>query len=257
MYESILVELPLANFFLSKLIGKYNLVNDLIFLDPQLHKNLIMLKTYENVEDLALNFTLVDNEFGQALVRELVPGGKDIAVTNENKIRYIYLVAHHRLNVQIKQQCDGFLRGFSDLIKPEWVRMFNQDELQFLISGSPGGVDVNDFKANVVYSGGYNANHPTIKMFWQVVSEMTPAEQRDLLKFVTSCSRPPLLGFGYLYPRFCIHVSRSEETENADQYLPSASTCMNLLKLPQYSSKVALREKLLYAISSGAGFDLS
>lgn len=47
------------------------------------------------------------------------------------------------------------------------------------------------------YSGGYTPTHPTIEMFWDVVSEMTPAEQRDLLKFVTSCSRPPLLGFGY------------------------------------------------------------
>ena len=28
--------------------------------------------------------------------------------------------------MQIKQQCDWFLRGFSELIKPEWVRMFNQ-----------------------------------------------------------------------------------------------------------------------------------
>ena len=51
-----------------------------------------MLKTYENVEDLALNFTVVDNEFGQAQVRELVPGGKDIAVTNENKIRYVSFI---------------------------------------------------------------------------------------------------------------------------------------------------------------------
>lgn len=41
LYEGILVELPLANFFLSKILGKYNLVNDLIFLDPQLHKNRI------------------------------------------------------------------------------------------------------------------------------------------------------------------------------------------------------------------------
>lgn len=48
------------------------------------------LKTFEgNFEDLALTFSLVDNEFGQGEVRELIPGGKDIAVTNENKIRYV------------------------------------------------------------------------------------------------------------------------------------------------------------------------
>ena len=39
--------------------------------------------------------------------------------------------------------------------------------------------------------------------------------------------------------------------------LPSASTCYNLLKLPNYRRGSTMREKLLYAISSGAGFDLS
>jgi hypothetical protein len=39
--------------------------------------------------------------------------------------------------------------------------------------------------------------------------------------------------------------------------LPSASTCYNMLKLPNYRRASTLREKLLYAIGSGAGFELS
>ena len=40
--------------------------------------------------------------------------------------------------------------------------------------------------------------------------------------------------------------------------LPSASTCVNLLKLPQYDSIEILREKLLWAITNNnAGFELS
>lgn len=39
--------------------------------------------------------------------------------------------------------------------------------------------------------------------------------------------------------------------------LPSASTCMNLLKLPAFNSREQLKEKLLYAIQSGSGFELS
>ncbi len=60
-------------------------------------------------------------------------------------------MAHYRLNVQIKQQSASFLQGFSELIQPEWIRMFNQDELQFLISGSPAGINMVDFMANTVY----------------------------------------------------------------------------------------------------------
>lgn len=44
-------------------------------------------------------------------------------------------------------------------------------------------------------SGGYTATHPVIQTFWEVVEGFTEEEKRKLLKFVTSCSRPPLLGF--------------------------------------------------------------
>ena len=39
--------------------------------------------------------------------------------------------------------------------------------------------------------------------------------------------------------------------------LPTASTCFNLLKLPNYQKRVVLKEKLLYAVTSNAGFELS
>lgn len=39
--------------------------------------------------------------------------------------------------------------------------------------------------------------------------------------------------------------------------LPTASTCFNLLKLPNYTRKAVLKEKLRYALSSNAGFELS
>jgi ubiquitin-protein ligase E3 C len=88
--------------------------------------------------------------------------------------------------------------------------------------------------------------------FWEVVSEMTDSERQQLLLFATSCSRAPLLGFSALEPKFGINAGNED-----DQALPSASTCMNLLKLPRYKSKQQLKAKLLLAISSGAGFELS
>jgi len=39
--------------------------------------------------------------------------------------------------------------------------------------------------------------------------------------------------------------------------LPTSSTCMNILKLPDYKDPNKLKLKLLEAIYSGAGFDLS
>ena len=88
-------------------------------------------------------------------------------------------------------------------------------------------------------------------MFWDVVGQFTEDQKKQLLKFVTSCSRPPLLGFKELHPPFTVMVGGPSDR------LPSASTCMHLLKLPIFTDQQTLRSKLLYAISAGAGFELS
>jgi ubiquitin-protein ligase E3 C len=45
--------------------------------------------------------------------------------------------------------------------------------------------------------------------------------------------------------------------EHAPDRLPTAATCVNLLKLPPYRTAQQIRDKLLYAVKSGAGFELS
>ena len=54
-----------------------------------------------------------------------------------------------------------------------------------------------------------------------------------------------------LHPKFCIHSGGEEDR------LPTASTCMNFLKLPKYDSKELLRKRLVYAIEADSGFELS
>ncbi|MED6267209.1 Ubiquitin-protein ligase E3C, partial [Characodon lateralis] len=255
LYENMLVELPFASFFLSKLLGTSADVDihHLASLDPEMYRNLLFLKSYEgDVEELGLNFTVVNNDLGEAQVVELKPGGKDIPVTTANRIAYIHLVADYRLNKQIRPHCLAFRQGLANVVNLEWLRMFDQQEIQVLISGAHVPICLDDLKNFTNYSGGYSANHPVIQIFWEVVEGFTSEEKRKLLKFVTSCSRPPLLGFKELYPAFCIHNGGSDL-----ERLPTASTCMNLLKLPEFCDQHLMRSKLLYAIESSAGFELS
>uniref|UniRef100_A0A8C0SIR8 Ubiquitin-protein ligase E3C n=1 Tax=Canis lupus familiaris TaxID=9615 RepID=A0A8C0SIR8_CANLF len=239
LYENMLVELPFAGFFLSKLLGTSADVDihHLASLDPEVYKNLLFLKSYEgDVEELGLNFTVVNNDLGEAQVVELKFGGKDIPVTSANRIAYIHLVADYRLNRQIRQHCLAFRQGLANVVNLEWLRMFDQQEIQVLISGAQVPISLEDLKSFTNYSGGYSADHPVIKVFWRVVEGFTDEEKRKLLKFVTSCSRPPLLGFKELYPAFCIHNGGSDL-----ERLPTASTCMNLLKLPEFYDETLLR----------------
>lgn len=258
MFEGILVDIPFATFFLSKLKQKYNYLNDLPSLDPEIYRQLIFLKRYGgDIAELELYFVIENNEYGEQAEEELLPDGKNKRVTNENVITYIHLVANHRLNFQIRQQSSHFLRGFQQLIQKDWIDMFNEHELQLLISGSTEGFDVKDLQSHTNYAGGYHSEHYVIDMFWAVLCNFSRENQMKFLKFVTGCSRGPLLGFKYLEPLFCIQRAAGNASEEALDRLPTSATCMNLLKLPPYRSKEQLEQKLLYAINADAGFDLS
>ncbi|KXS22341.1 HECT-domain-containing protein [Gonapodya prolifera JEL478] len=255
MYEGILVDVQFAEFFLAKWLGRQSYLDDLPSLDPELYQGMIFLKNYQgNVEDLALNLTVSEQEFGQTRNVELVRNGSQIPVTNENRIQYIYMVANYKLNFLIARQSAAFFSGLKDIVNPRWLRMFNQQELQMLLSGSSSlDIDLQDLKRNVVYAQGFDESHPTIANFWKIVErDFTPEERSLLVRFVTSCSRPPLLGFSELNPKFSIRSSGEDENR-----LPTASTCVNLLKLPVYKDESQMRTKLRYAINSGAGFELS
>ena len=193
----------------------------------------------------------------RAITRELRRGGSNITVTNENKLVYIWDIARHRLQTQQRSQTDAFLHGLGAIISPSWLSMFNQAELQTLVGGDSSEIDVADLRRNTQYGGVYvigddNLEHPSIKLFWRVMQSLSDTDRRKVLKFVTSTPRAPLLGFDQLNPRFSIRDSGNDQTR-----LPTTSTCVNLLKLPIYQSAEVLRDRLLYAVNAGAGFNLS
>lgn len=269
LYEGILIDIVFAGFFLLKWAaaaadaGYRANINDLRDFDEELYNGMMRLKNYAgDVSELGLDFTIEDqvsapNEPVRIVTRNLVPQGDKMAVTNENKLLYINYVARHRLVAQPFAVTRAFLTGLGAIIEPTWLSMFNQSELQRLVGGDSSEIDVEDLRRNTVYSGLYEIGddgqeHPVIQMFWEVMRSMEDSQRRDVLKYVTSTPRAPLLGFSQLSPRFSIRDGGRDTTR-----LPSASTCVNLLKLPMYESAQQLRDKLLYAVSSGAGFDLS
>ncbi|KAI0311311.1 HECT-domain-containing protein [Amylostereum chailletii] len=250
MYEGILVNVVFAGFFLAKWLGKQSFLDDLASLDPELYKGLIFLKN--NPDDLSINFTVVVEEFGAAKSIDLLPNGSNTPVTRDNRLEYILRMAYYRLTTQIKRQSDAFLEGVSDMIDTKWLRMFNQQELQILLGGVDAPIDIDDWQRNTKYGGLFGDHHPTVLAFWNVVRGLDDEQQRALLRFVSSVGRPPLLGFKELNPPFAIRDAGGDEDR-----LPTASTCFNLLKMPRYTNPTVLKQKLLQALFSGAGFDLS
>jgi ubiquitin-protein ligase E3 C len=270
VYESILVEPQFCLPFLNQLLGKVNSLEDLKNFDTEYYKNLTKLLALpaDQIEMAGLTFELTLGTGAATRTIELVPEGRNKVVTKQNVIQYVHLVAHQRLNVEGSLQTRAFLRGFRDLVPAAWVRLFSSYELQKLISGddSVRGMDVASLQQAMQYGGGYHPSQPVIQWFWEILDELTPDQQHKFLKFMTSCSRQPLLGFSSLEPAPCLQQVRLPEALYADNNaenvakrtpLPTSSTCMNLLKLPNYRSKELMRQKLVAAIEAGAGFELS
>lgn len=284
LYEGILIDVNFAGFFLLKwaLTGGTTTassetayrasINDLRDYDEALYQGLLKLKNYSgDVEnDLGLNFTVTDTitlssptstnsdaTTTHTITRDLIPNGATTPVTSLNRHLYIDRIVRYRLQQQPQLVTNAFLRGLGQIIQPMWLAMFNQKELQHLIGGDNAELDIADLRRNTLYSGIYvvgddGIEHPTVRLFWSVLAKMSDPERRKVLKFVTSTPRAPLLGFSHLNPKFSIRDSSEDQTR-----LPSTSTCVNLLKLPRYADEKMMREKLLYAVNSGAGFDLS
>jgi len=283
IFEGIVVDVHFAPFFLSLMLGHqqsplFSATDELQSLDKELYTSMNYVKHYEgDVSELDFTFSVDQDFFGELRTTELIPGGKNIRVTNHNKISYLYQMANFHLHTQIKKQTQHFVDGFKSVIPQEWLRIFSPLELQRLISGEDSDIDLVDLRRNTQYYGGFHDNHRVILWLWEILeNDFIEDERRLFLKFVTSCSKPPLLGFVNLDPPFsirCVEVSDDEDTgdtlgsvlrgfltigkRDPVGRLPTSSTCFNLLKLPNYQKKSTLRDKLRYAITAHVGFELS
>ncbi|GMT21745.1 hypothetical protein PFISCL1PPCAC_13042, partial [Pristionchus fissidentatus] len=224
--------------------------------DPEFYKSLeFLLNNPVEAMGIDLTFTLEVEEFGVVSTRPLKDGGAEMAVTDENKEEYVRLVCQMKMTSAIRRQLDSFLDGFYEVIPKQLIAMFNEQELELLISGLPD-VDIDDLAANTEYRS-YNKNSREIQWFWRALRSFESEDRAKFLQFVTGTSKVPLNGFGSLEgmngaQKFSIH-----QDSRGGNRLPAAHTCFNQLDLPVYDSYEKLREALLLAIrecTEGFGF---
>ncbi|CAK9102760.1 unnamed protein product [Durusdinium trenchii] len=178
-----------------------------------------------DVSELCLNFVATDGEGKEV---PLLPNGQEMPVTVENR--------------ELHQASAAFLAGFRSLIDEKWLSMLSEHELQQVISGSSGGsLDVDDLQRHTELSNCSGHRDRMVKDFFTALRAMKPEHQVfgatseaeltstnpltsvdvKLLRFVTSCSRAPLLGFSHLQPPFTLH---KVHIRSDSEKLPTAST---------------------------------
>eukprot|EP00958_Prasinococcus_capsulatus_P023614 scaffold3568_cov380-Prasinococcus_capsulatus_cf.AAC.2 len=153
------------------------------------------------------------------------------------------------------ERLQEYLKGFHDLIPKQLISIFNDKELELLISGLPE-IDLDDLQSNTEYHG-FTAASPVIQWFWKSVRGFDREDLARFLQFCTGTSKVPLEGFKALQgisgpQKFQVH-----KAYGAVNRLPAAHTCFNQLDLPEYESEGQLKDRLLLAIhecTEGFGF---
>ena len=151
IYDNKLLECYFTRSFYKHILGKCVRYTDMESEDYSFYQGLVFLMEHL-VSELGydLTFSTEVQEFGVTEGRDLKPNGRNIAVTEENKMEYIRLVCQMKMTGAIRKQLNAFLEGFYDIIPKRLISIFNEQELELLISGLPN-IDIDDLKANSEY----------------------------------------------------------------------------------------------------------
>ncbi|XP_057535729.1 E3 ubiquitin-protein ligase UPL4 isoform X2 [Amaranthus tricolor] len=263
------LDIPFSIAFYKLVLGKELSVCDIQSFDPELGKTLLEFKALAcrqrcmeftcgrnikddeglmfqstTIEDLCLNFTLPGYPD-----YVLSSGMDDVMVTINNLEEYISLVLDATLQSGVSRQVEAFRSGLNQVILDKHLQLFTEEELELLLCGERDFSFSGDLLNHVKYDHGYTATSPPIINFLEVINEFSYEQRRAFLQFVTGAPRLPSGGLAALNPKLTIVLKHSNNCPDTD--LPSVMTCANYLKLPPYSSKEILKEKLLYAIIEG------
>ncbi|KAK3079403.1 hypothetical protein LTS18_004942 [Coniosporium uncinatum] len=252
LYEGRVLDCHFSRAVYKRMLGKPVSVKDMETLDLEYYKSLVWMLENDITDIITESFSVAREAFGETVIIDLIENGRNIPVTEENKEEYVRLVVENRLTGSVTEQMEHFLTGFHDIVPAELISIFNEQELELLISGLPD-IDIDDWKNNSEYHN-YTAASPQIQWFWRAVRAFDKEEQAKLLQFVTGTSKVPLNGFKELegmngFSRFNVHRDFGSKDR-----LPSSHTCFNQLDLPEYESYEQLRQQLYTAVTAGSEY---
>jgi len=256
IYDGRVLDCHFSRAVYKRILGRPVGLKDMESLDLEFYKSLLWILEHDINGAIFETFSIEDEEFGEKKTIDLVPDGRNKAVTDENKHDFVRLVVEYRLITSVKDQMDNFLTGFHDIIPPSLISIFDEQELELLISGLPN-IDVDDWRNNTEYHS-YQSSSPQIMWFWRAVRSFDSEEKAKLVQFVTGTSQVPLGGFKDLMgmngrQKFNIH-----RYHDGQDRLPASHTCFNQLDLPEYEKYEQLRAALLTAITEGSeGFGMA
>lgn len=109
VYDKQVIDAHFTRSFYKHLLKQKLVYQDLEAVDPDYYKSLkFLLDNDIDSLGIGLTFTADTDYFGRNETVELKPGGRELPVTDDNKLEYVNLVTMHRLTTAIKEQLNAF-----------------------------------------------------------------------------------------------------------------------------------------------------
>lgn len=230
-----IVQVPVSEAFVKTARNEYV---DICEVDETLSKS---LSDHDGL--IGLNFVYPGFEVS------LTQDGESKEVNKENVNEFVEKIRDFTCGDYMKKKMKSFVSGFSEVIPWEFMSMLSPSEFIDTVSGIDK-FDENDIRNSIEPGQGFHQNSPQFSQLLEVLLELDKKDRENFVKFVTGNPRLPFGGFSALNPKLTIAKKDPDVYgRNPDDVLPSVMTCANYLKIPCYSSKKIMKEKLLYAIS--------
>ncbi|XP_017138352.1 probable E3 ubiquitin-protein ligase HERC2 [Drosophila miranda] len=197
-----------------------------------------------NMDDDAKLFNTLELPFSTSSARghEVPLSTRYTHISPRNRAEYVRLALSFRLH-EFDEQVKAVRDGMSKVIPVPLLSLFSAAELQAMVCGSPD-IPLGLLKSVATYKG-FDPGSALVSWFWEVMEEFTNQERSLFLRFVWGRTRLPRTIADFRGRDFVLQVL---EKNPPDHFLPESYTCFFLLKMPRYSCKAVLLEKLKYAI---------
>lgn len=111
LYEGRALDCHFSRAVYKRILGKTVSIKDMETLDLDYYKSLLWMLENDITEIITETFSVETDDFGVTEVVDLIPNGRNIAVTEDNKHEYVQLVVEYRLTGSVKEQLEQFLKG--------------------------------------------------------------------------------------------------------------------------------------------------
>uniref|UniRef100_A0A673I996 E3 ubiquitin-protein ligase n=1 Tax=Sinocyclocheilus rhinocerous TaxID=307959 RepID=A0A673I996_9TELE len=214
--------------FYKRMLNKKPTLKDLESIDPEFYNSIMWVKENDLEEcGVELYFAQDMEILGKVTTHQLKNDGENELVTQDNKEEYISLLTDWRFTRGVEEQTKAFLDGFNEVVPLEWLRYFDEKELELMLCGMQE-IDLNDWQKNTIYRHyTKNRSNGPQKFCIDKVGKETWLQCKITLSQKCVCAYLSLLPYNFSF---------------------------NRLDLPPYKNQEQLREKLLFAIEETEGF---